>query len=365
MKIGSSPTVIATNVNLDVQATNGNRTVVSQDNGFVGIGTVAPTNLLSLGAGFGANVTAVAGKKLAVTQTAAGDDFYGFGVNPGVLQFHAASLADEAPAMVLTGAGKLGVGSVAPSSRLHVNEPNDPFFGSAIAHFGRPGNKLFFFETTATLGAYNGLVKEGDSHIIFSPDGDPFTAMAGGGLVIAPWASGATSGLKIMENGHVGVMTSTPTAALSVNGDANKIGGGAWSVFSDIRSKENVHNYNKGLNELMKIRPVTFNYKKEMNWGTKDYVGIIAQEVQGILPNMVKEITVGQIKDFKEVDPNEFTYLLINSVKELKAQVDALKLENTTLKSQTAKLDVLEAKLAVIEAKLGAVDLNTPALLGK
>ncbi|MCF0054718.1 tail fiber domain-containing protein [Dyadobacter sp. CY356] len=365
VKIGSSPTVIANNANLNVQSTNGNRTVVLKDNGFFGIGTVTPTNLLTLGPGVGANATAVAGKKLAVFQTPAGDDFYGLGINPGVLQFHAASLADEAPAMVLTGAGKLGVGTTAPISRFHVNETNDPVFGSTIAAFGRPDNKLFFLEISATLGAYNGLVKQGDAHLIFSPDGDPYTNMADAGLVIAPWAAGGTSGLKIMESGFVGVMTSSPTAALSVNGDANKPGGGSWSVFSDIRSKENVHNYNKGLNELMKIRPVTFNYKKEMNWGTKDYVGIIAQEVQAVLPGMVKEIKVGEIKDFKEVDPNEFTYLLINSVKELKAQVDALKSENIALKAQTAKLDVLESKLAVIEAKLGAADLKTPALLGK
>ena len=218
VKIGSNPTVISANANLDIQSTNGNRMVVLKDNGFAGIGTLAPTNLLTLGPVFGGNITAVAGKKLAVYQAAAGDDFYGLGVNPGVLQFHAASLPDEAPAMVLTGAGSVGIGTTGPISRLHVNETAEAVFGSTIAAFGRPGNKLLFFETSATLGAYNGLVKEGDAHVIFSPDGDPYNA-GNTGLVIAPWSTSTSSpGLKIMENGNIGIGTATPPAKLSVFG---------------------------------------------------------------------------------------------------------------------------------------------------
>jgi len=42
VKIGSNPTVIGANSNLEVEATSGNKTVIQKDNGNVGIGTDAP-----------------------------------------------------------------------------------------------------------------------------------------------------------------------------------------------------------------------------------------------------------------------------------------------------------------------------------
>lgn len=218
VKIGSSPTVIATNTNLDVQSTDGNRTVVLKDNGFVGIGTVTPTNLLTLGPSLGSSVSAVAGKKMAVYQNAAGSDFYGLGVNAGVLQFHASASPEEAPGMVLTSAGNVGINTTSPGVRLEVVETVNPFFGSVIARFSRPGNKFMIFETTATTGAYSGLVKAGDSHIIFSTDGDPaIGAEADNGFVIAPWSLNQGSlGMKIMENGNVGIDIASPLAPLHV-----------------------------------------------------------------------------------------------------------------------------------------------------
>ncbi|WP_346236642.1 hypothetical protein ABDK00_014560 [Niabella insulamsoli] len=47
VKVGSNPTTISSNTNLEVEATNGSKTVVKKDNGNVGIGTsAAPTNKL-------------------------------------------------------------------------------------------------------------------------------------------------------------------------------------------------------------------------------------------------------------------------------------------------------------------------------
>ena len=47
LKVGSNPTVINTNTNLEVEATDGTRTRVNKDNGNVGIGTIAaPSNKL-------------------------------------------------------------------------------------------------------------------------------------------------------------------------------------------------------------------------------------------------------------------------------------------------------------------------------
>ncbi len=76
---------------------------------------------------------------------------------------------------------------------------------------------------------------------------------------------------------------------------------------------------------MLQLRPVHFNYKKEFGWGTASYVGLIAQEVEQVVPSMVHDIEVNDISDFREIDPNEITYMLINAVKELKAENEALK----------------------------------------
>jgi hypothetical protein len=48
VKVGSNPTTITTNTNLEVEATNGSKVVVKKDNGNVGINITTPTNKLHI-----------------------------------------------------------------------------------------------------------------------------------------------------------------------------------------------------------------------------------------------------------------------------------------------------------------------------
>jgi|GEM_PF-6947608 len=181
-------------------------------------------------------------------------------------------------------------------------------------------------------------------------DGFLLSWLSGGNSTVVLWnrenkaiafGTNNTERFRIKEDGNVGIGTTAPTAKLSVNGTANKPGGGSWAVFSDARSKENIEVYKKGLKELMKLRPVSFNYKAEFEWGTDNYVGLIAQEVEKVVPSMVTEKEVNAIPDFKEVDPSELIYLVINAVQEQQSLIDELKSENDALQ---AKIELLENK---------------------
>lgn len=92
------------------------------ETGKMGIGTSTPSNRLDLGTSLGTSITDVVGKKLAVYNATDGTDFYGLGISGGVLQFHAASTVAEAPGMVLTGGGNVGIGAAAnaPTNTLDV-----------------------------------------------------------------------------------------------------------------------------------------------------------------------------------------------------------------------------------------------------
>lgn len=124
------------------------------------------------------------------------------------------------------------------------------------------------------------------------------------------------------------------------NGEAFKKGGGTWQTVSDARTKEQVENYHRGLTDLLRIRPVSFRYKPFMGTGDKRYVGVIAQEVEQVAPSMVtvQKKKMGDLTNVKAVDPNEFTYMLINAVKELKAANDDLQQQINELKQQVKTL---------------------------
>ena len=56
---------------------------------------------------------------------------------------------------------------------------------------------------------------------------------------------------------------------------------------SDKRDKENIRNLHYGLKEIKKLRPVSFTWKGKPEKGTK--LGLIAQELQAVLPEVVKD----------------------------------------------------------------------------
>ena len=119
------------------------------------------------------------------------------------------------------------------------------------------------------------------------------------------------------------------------DGQAYKSSGStAWIVASDERLKENIHPYSDGLNQVMQINPVWFNYKKESGYeSSKPYVGVLAQEVKETAPYMVGEFE----KDGQQMlnlDNTAMTYMLVNAIKEQQAQIETLKKELAKLKEK-------------------------------
>jgi len=142
------------------------------------------------------------------------------------------------------------------------------------------------------------------------------------------------------------------------DGQAYKPGGGNWATLSDARLKEDVHPYTRGLAELRALRPVRYKYKKEY-WAASDrhFTGLIAQEVQDVVPEMVHPYqfqAIGdRLLDVLAVDPSDLTYMLINAVKELDAENQQLK---ARLAAVEAEKQALEARLSVIESRLSALE---------
>lgn len=84
---------------------------VDARNNRIGLGTATPQNLLDLGSGNG--------KKLAIWNSAAGDDFYGFGNAANVLQLFAGAPVTGNALMTLNKNGRVGVGTIDPQANFH------------------------------------------------------------------------------------------------------------------------------------------------------------------------------------------------------------------------------------------------------
>jgi hypothetical protein len=137
----------------------------------------------------------------------------------------------------------------------------------------------------------------------------------------------------VMSNGAVGLGMSNPSYQLQLSTDhAAKPTSSLWTIASDERIKENIIAYTNGLDKLLLINPVTYDYNGKGGFKKgKGGVGVIAQQIQSILPNSVSSIkaklneTDNQETDILNFNGHELIYVLINSIKELKAQIDELK----------------------------------------
>ena len=87
------------------------------------------------------------------------------------------------------------------------------------------------------------------------------------------------------------------------------------SALSDKRLKEDIQEYNSGLNEICKLTVFKYRYKKDMiaDDGGIPHIGVMAQELKEILPEAVIEGEQG----FLQIDPSQLLFTLINAVKEL------------------------------------------------
>jgi hypothetical protein len=133
-------------------------------------------------------------------------------------------------------------------------------------------------------------------------------------------------------NGNVGIGTDSPDQTFSVNGDASKIGGGAWLTFSDKRLKKDIHPFTDGLHVLQNIHPVRYKYNGLAGHpdDSREYVGVVAQDIEKVAPYMVERVS----KKLHEADPEEtelliydanaLVYVLTNAVKEQQVQIEEL-----------------------------------------
>jgi hypothetical protein len=96
-------------------------------------------------------------------------------------------------------------------------------------------------------------------------------------------------------------------------------GGTSWVGSSDLRLK-NIHSQiTGGLSSICQLNPVKYSWKNDEE--NTQYIGLIAQEVEAVIPDVVSEDDNG----YKGIVYTELIPVLISAIQELKAEIETLK----------------------------------------
>ncbi len=190
----------------------------------------------------------------------------------------------------LTGAAFSGDVQIAEGENIYFGNQNSNTDGYATVRYGdfATGSRIF------SIGLQDGSVNDVNSMII---------NLDGKSMYIN---NGLDSKLSI--NGTSG--------SLVTEGDIT-----AFGSVSDRNRKENIVKIDNALEKVAQISGYTFNYIGD---GTP-MTGVIAQELEEVLPEVVYETESPDGTQSKAVRHGNIVGLLIESIKELKAEIDELK----------------------------------------
>jgi hypothetical protein len=167
--------------------------------------------------------------------------------------------------------------------------------------------------------------------------------------------NGLQTNMTILSTGQVGIGTESPDDLLSVNGSADKPGGGSWGTFSDSRLKTVNGSFGSGLNEVLKLHPIRYRYKPGNAMGIRDtdeHIGVVAQEVRQVIPEAVTENGQGYLL----VNNDPIIWSMLNAIKEQQGEfrqqqaelakaLRQIKQQQSLLRAQSSSIQRLEAKV--------------------
>jgi len=129
---------------------------------------------------------------------------------------------------------------------------------------------------------------------------------------------------------------------LHVNGSV--AGVGAYNALSDIRYKKDVQSLAHSLAKILAIRGVTYKWIDEDKYGSQTQIGVIAQEIEKIVPEVVTTGSDG----VKRVKYTDLIPLVIGAMQEQNMALERLMADTTQLKTENERL---KADSAVLKAR--------------
>ena len=238
----------------------------------------------------------------------------------------------------------------------HQAGENNIFIGGGSGYFHVDGSNNVFIGQRAGFNNANG-----ENNIFIGYEAG-MNMISDGKLIIdifnrppeLAFMVGDMYGGKLRINNQLGVgMEVEGEYALAVNGDAIKEGNADWDVTSDRRVKRDIVTIEGGLEQIRKLRPVTFRFSEEWTESHPDlkdktYFSYIAQEFAEVFPESVNQGSAtleGDPENLYRMNSHAANVVAIRAIQELsdqnreqQATLDKLLQENRELREMLIKL---------------------------
>jgi len=298
--------------------------VVDATNDRVGVNSANPEYDIDTGTGYGTYAGAKAAKKLSLYNSGGGS-FYGMGVSIDTAEFHANSGATGLPGMVLRSDGNVGIGVVAPTRTLEVNDGSNTVFYADDTRLYYKGIGTTYNVRSDLHTAYNkesgnywnyfafqyaaaGLIAMGmDSGRNFFAGN--YNVSWGAGLVLA-WTD---KRCRFPYNYNVAVGSTNHDCYMDNSGYVGK-------TSSSERYKENIKDLDRESEFIYDLRPVDFNFIKDGAHGQ----GLIAEEVAEVDGRCDNLLSYDEQDRPDSVNYSRLIPLLLNELQKLNTRVEEL-----------------------------------------
>ena len=210
--------------------------------------------------------------------------------------------------------GNTGLGVLTPANRLDILSQNnyDVTNTEGDVRIGNSDYRIKFGIATLGGGA-------GDARIMQYGQN--------GGYNVLSLGSQGNSILFLNGNlNRAGIGTNSPSEKLEVIGNVRA---SAFLTTSDARLKTNITPIKSSLANLLLLNAYTFNWKDQQVDSSRQ-VGLIAQEVEEVYPDLVHRNETGELS----VNYSGMIPLLLNAIKEQQEQIDELKSQVRQLKQK-------------------------------
>ena len=217
-------------------------------------------------------------------------------------------------ALIMTGNGS---GYLQPNTWIQFNGAGYGLYSATNgAHF-YPNNGTSSYATWGISGSRNGYYGilmaniANKPHIMYDGSGNGGEYHEGNGTWAYYWH---------VSNACMGVGNSTTSSSYTIYSNGAIYSTADIVAYSDKRAKENIVTVDNALDKVSNLRGVYYN-KKDSDEKKRE-VGVIAQEVKEVLPEVV---TYDKENDQYGVDYGKINGLLIEAIKDLKKEIEELK----------------------------------------
>ncbi|EKE10897.1 MAG: complement C1q protein, partial [uncultured bacterium] len=298
------------------------------------------------------------------------------------LSFSTALDGTVAERMRITSGGRIGIGTISPASQLSVNTPENSGETRLLLQLiaeqtGRRPRLNFASYNTQTGEKYIALQTDADDGVF-----PPLTLQSSGGNVgigiTNPGAKlevnsslsqtpfvirgGGSSGIEIIRildasgnekmridnSGNIGIGTTNATQKLTVyNGSTTgTYTTSGWAHSSDARLKTNIQTISDPLTKIMKLNPVSFNWKN--NPDENKQIGFIAQEMLETIP----EIVIGNEEDGYGIAYGNLSSMIVGAIQEQQLEITNNKLQiSNEIQNSNDQIELQTESIASLQLK--------------